>query len=74
MKHTLEEKKEAFGRLLEIMEELRQKCPWDSKQTLESLRTLTIEEVFELAEAISTNNVAELKKELKAVNFATGKE
>ena len=64
MKHTLEEKKEAFGRLLEIVEELRQKCPWDSKQTIESLRTLTIEEVFELAEAISTNNMAELKKEL----------
>ena len=64
MKHTLEEKKEAFGRLLEVMDELRAKCPWDSKQTFESLRTLTIEEVFELAEAISTTNVAELKKEL----------
>lgn len=64
MKHTLQEKKEAFGRLLEIVEELRQKCPWDSKQTIESLRTLTIEEVYELAEAISTNNMAELKKEL----------
>ena len=50
--------------MLEVMDELRAKCPWDSKQTFESLRTLTIEEVFELAEAISTTNVAELKKEL----------
>ena len=64
MKHTLEEKKEAFGRLLEVMDELREKCPWDSKQTFESLRTLTIEEVYELAEAVSTNNLTDLKKEL----------
>ena len=47
MKHTLEEKKEAFARLLQVMDELREKCPWDSKQTFDSLRTLTIEEVYE---------------------------
>ncbi len=64
MKHTREEKKEAFGRLLDVMDELRAKCPWDSKQTIESLRTLTIEEVYELAEAIANNDMADLKKEL----------
>lgn len=49
---TLEEKKEAFSRLLTIMDELREQCPWDRKQTFESLRKLTIEETYELAEAI----------------------
>ena len=43
---------EAFNRLLDIMDELREKCPWDKKQTLESLRHLTIEETYELADAI----------------------
>lgn len=55
---------EAFDRLLEIMDELRVKCPWDKKQTLESLRTLTIEETYELADAIIKNDLTELKKEL----------
>lgn len=54
----------AFERLLDIMEELREKCPWDSKQTLESLRTLTIEEVYELADAIVEDDLQEIKKEL----------
>jgi len=55
---------EAFDRLLEIMDELREKCPWDKKQTIESLRTLTIEETYELADAIIKNDLEELKKEL----------
>ena len=50
--HTREEKLEAFGRLLDIMDDLREKCPWDKKQTFESLRHLTIEETYELADAI----------------------
>jgi len=55
---------EAFDRLLEIMNELREKCPWDKKQTIESLRTLTIEETYELADAIIKNDLPEIKKEL----------
>ncbi|PLX23815.1 MAG: nucleoside triphosphate pyrophosphohydrolase [Marinilabiliales bacterium] len=55
---------EAFDRLLKIMDELREKCPWDKKQTLESLRTLTIEETYELADAIIKNDLKELQKEL----------
>jgi MazG family protein len=55
---------EAFDRLLTIMEELREKCPWDKKQTLDSLRHLTIEETFELSDAILENNLEEIKKEL----------
>jgi len=55
---------EAFDRLLEIMDELREKCPWDKKQTIETLRTLTIEETYELADAIIKNDMQELKKEL----------
>ncbi len=55
---------EAFGRLLDIMDELRDKCPWDSKQTNESLRANTIEETYELSEAILANNNDEIKKEL----------
>ena len=50
----------AFERLLNIMDELREKCPWDKKQTFESLRNLTIEETYELADAISENNLEEL--------------
>ena len=42
----------AFGRLLQIMDELREQCPWDQKQTMESLRTLSIEELYELSDAI----------------------
>ncbi len=54
----------AFKRLLDIMDELRAKCPWDKEQTLESLRYLTIEETYELSEAILDNDLAEIKKEL----------
>lgn len=62
--NTIEQKKEAFARLLTIMDELRAKCPWDMKQTMESLRHLTIEEVYELGDAILDNNIDEVKKEL----------
>nr|WP_315141667.1 nucleoside triphosphate pyrophosphohydrolase [uncultured Flavobacterium sp.] len=54
----------AFDRLLTIMDELREKCPWDKKQTLQSLRHLTIEETYELGDAILDNNLTEVKKEL----------
>ena len=54
----------AFSRLLEIMDELREKCPWDKEQTLESLRKLTIEETYELADSILSNDLNGLKKEL----------
>lgn len=64
MMHTREQKIEAFGRLLDIMDELRVKCPWDAKQTNESLRTNTIEEVYELCEAIIQNSDEAIKKEL----------
>ncbi|MDN3669122.1 nucleoside triphosphate pyrophosphohydrolase [Echinicola jeungdonensis] len=55
---------EAFDRLLTIMDELREQCPWDRKQTLDSLRHLTIEETFELSDAILDNDLEEIKKEL----------
>lgn len=55
---------EAFDRLLTIMDDLREKCPWDRKQTIESLRHLTIEETFELSDAILENDLGEIKKEL----------
>ena len=54
----------AINRLLNIMDDLREKCPWDRKQTLESLRHLTIEETYELADAILDNDLPEIKKEL----------
>jgi XTP/dITP diphosphohydrolase len=54
----------AFNSLLDIMDELRKKCPWDKKQTLESLRHLTIEETYELGDAILNNNLEEVKNEL----------
>ena len=54
----------AFERLLNIMDDLREKCPWDQKQTMETIRTLTIEETYELSEAIIENNPEEIKKEL----------
>lgn len=60
----MQEKLEAFKELLEIMDELREKCPWDKKQTLESLRKLTIEETYELGDAILKNDLQEIKKEL----------
>ena len=55
---------EQFERLLNTMDDLREKCPWDKKQTLESLRHLTIEETYELADAILDNDLEEIKKEL----------
>ncbi len=54
----------AFNRLLDIMDDLREKCPWDKKQTMESLRHLTIEETYELGDAILDNDLTEVKKEL----------
>lgn len=62
--NTIEQKKDAFARLLTIMDELREQCPWDKKQTLESLRHLTIEEVYELGDAILDSDLEEIKKEL----------
>ncbi|HRY98845.1 MAG TPA: nucleoside triphosphate pyrophosphohydrolase [Bacteroidales bacterium] len=60
----MDERLQAFGRLLKIMDELREQCPWDSKQTLESLRYLTIEEVYELSDAILEKDMPEIAKEL----------
>ena len=54
----------AFKRLLDVMDELREKCPWDKIQTFETIRNLTIEEVYELADAIIEKDVQEIKKEL----------
>ena len=62
--HTRREKLEAFGRLLDVIENLRDKCPWDRKQTNESLRTNTIEEVYELCDALLKNDSANICKEL----------
>jgi XTP/dITP diphosphohydrolase len=62
--HSTEEKLKAFKRLLDVMDELREKCPWDREQTLESLRNLTIEETYELADAILDQDLDEIKKEL----------
>ncbi|MDO9594319.1 MAG: nucleoside triphosphate pyrophosphohydrolase [Lutibacter sp.] len=62
--NTREQQLQAFGRLLDIMDELRLKCPWDKKQTFESLRHLTIEETYELGDAILDNDLPEIKKEL----------
>lgn len=59
-----EEQLKAFGRLLDIMDDLREKCPWDRKQTFDSLRQNTIEETFELATAISRHDMNEISKEL----------
>jgi len=61
---SIEKKLEAFRRLLGIMDELREKCPWDRKQTMQSLRYLTIEEVYELADAILEEKRDDVKKEL----------
>ncbi|WP_340154034.1 nucleoside triphosphate pyrophosphohydrolase [uncultured Marivirga sp.] len=58
------EKLEAFDRLLTIMDQLRNLCPWDKKQTIESIRHLTIEETFELSDAILDNDLEEIRKEL----------
>ena len=62
--HSREEQLAAFGRLLDIMDTLREKCPWDRKQTFDSLRQNTIEETYELATAISRHDMTEISKEL----------
>lgn len=60
--NTREQQLQAFGRLLDIMDDLRTKCPWDKKQTMQSLRHLTIEETYELGDAILDNNIRKLKR------------
>jgi XTP/dITP diphosphohydrolase len=62
--NTRKEQLASLNKLLDIMDDLREKCPWDKKQTLESLRHLTIEETYELADAILENDLEEVKKEL----------
>lgn len=62
--HTRQEKMEAFGRLLDVLDTLREKCPWDRKQTNESLRPNTIEEVYELCDALMADDEPNIKKEL----------
>ena len=62
--HTKEQTLQAFSRLLDIQEELREKCPWDHKQTNESLRPHTVEEAFELCDAILSDNPTEIQKEM----------
>ena len=69
--HTREEQMRAFGRLLDVLDELRAKCPWDKKQTIESLRPNTIEETFELCDAIMKNDQHEMMKELGDVLMHT---
>ena len=61
---TRKEVLEQFSKLLDVMNDLREKCPWDKKQTWESIRTLSLEEVHELSDAILENNPTEVKKEL----------
>jgi len=53
-----------FSKLLDVMDELREKCPWDKEQTMETIRTLTIEETYELSDAIIQKDSEEIKKEL----------
>lgn len=60
----MDERAESFLKLLKIMDELREQCPWDKKQTIDSIRHLTIEETFELSDAILKNDLQEIKKEL----------
>ena len=64
MMNSKQKKLDAFSKLLDIMDELREKCPWDKKQDLQSLRHLTLEEVYELSDAILEENLPEIKKEL----------
>ena len=63
-RHTREEKMEAFGRMLDVLDALREKCPWDRKQTNESLRPNTIEETYELCDALMKDDVEDICKEL----------
>lgn len=64
METSKQNKLEAFGRLLDIMDDLRSQCPWDMKQTFETLRILTIEETYELSDAIMNQNLDEIKEEI----------
>lgn len=70
--HTREEKLEAFGRFLDVLDELREKCPWDRKQTNESLRPNTIEETYELCDALMRNDQEDICKELGDVLLHIG--
>lgn len=70
--HTIEEKGDAFKRFLSVLETLREKCPWDAKQTNESLRPNTIEEVFELTDALISNDITNIRKELGDVLLHVG--
>ena len=64
MLHTKEEKLQAFSRLLDVMDALREKCPWNAAQTMESIRPMTEEEVYELSDAIIKENRDEICKEI----------
>ena len=68
--HTTDEKLDAFRRFLDVLDTLREKCPWDAKQTNESLRPNTVEEVYELADALMSDNVDDIKRNL-ATCFST---
>ncbi len=70
--HTKEEKVAAFGRMLDVLDTLREKCPWDRKQTNESLRPNTIEETYELCDALMNEDTAEICKELGDVLLHIG--
>lgn len=69
--NTIENKLQAFKEILEIMDELRKNCPWDKEQTIESLRTMTIEETYELSEAICEKDYDSIKKEIGDLFFHT---
>lgn len=64
MAHTIEEKLAQFGRVLEVMDKLREKCPWNGAQTWDTLRSLTVEEVYELSDAVMKKDDKDLEKEL----------
>ena len=64
MAHTREEKLAQFGRVLDIMDRLREKCPWNAAQTWETLRSLTVEEVYELSDAVIKHEDKDVEKEL----------
>ena len=64
MAHTNEEKLSQFGRVLDVMRELREKCPWNAAQTMESLRPMTLEEAYELSDAILKKSESDIEKEL----------
>ena len=64
MSHSKEQKLKAFGEMLDVLDTLREKCPWDAKQTNESLRPNSVEEMFELADALIRDDIQDIKKEL----------